>query len=636
MGPEKWSTNLARVQAKSYAVKEEAWFSMLEAMPDCQREDPMLYAYPTAAEMGLGGGGSPYLVSKNWHDEFTSRSEYRRRELQSVTAKDAMAVDVTFQVPARIGMKGGAAVATVETGEVADIMPVDSEAYDHKKKWLQGLSRRPTWQPKVAFYDTAPDRAEEMKQDTKAEAVAPDLLHELMNITSKCNNFNKRYKKVSKALSDAFLNHDSVDIEAIDNLLLQGQWEGRLGSLGPVKAGTVFAKEQIEQLKRTRYVESADRAKIDVTPSPYFSTFKNNIRTHFNAEKVIQTKLKQVLEDTLREEKEEYRPVALGPGATAAMLEIERAKNSVFSSEAIKAINRAMRHRAGLFDLPPTFNEFIKVGTDKCGLPIWRSNGRGTFFCEAANGAWKEWVPKGNHSTLHGVSLTLDGVASYNMGIREKVSTSWGVGPLMDWWHPERTNASCTRLGLQPRYPNLEVPPALRDGELGIAGGLVKEFRQPAAVRRERKVDQLATEKIPLLALKAKEVEVEREAKRQKKLAAAPPPVLALAPVDESALPREEEEGWEEVVKTEGGASGSGSGSSRVHLSSTREVDEKLANLAARRLGHRAAVKHLLSLGITCECHVAAEKAKSGSKVGKKTHAVSCPYIIGLRRLTKG
>ena len=82
-----------------------------------------------------------------------------------------------------------AAVSTVETGEIADIKKVKSEAYDDKGKWLEGLGTRPGWDAKVAFYDTAPDKAEEVKRDTGVEAVVPDLMHEQRNVLCKVGWF---------------------------------------------------------------------------------------------------------------------------------------------------------------------------------------------------------------------------------------------------------------------------------------------------------------------------------------------------------------------------------------------------------------------------------------------------------------
>lgn len=110
---------------------------------------------------------------------------------------------------------------------------------------------------------------------------------------------------------------------------------------------------------------------------------------------------------------------------------------------------------------------------------------------------------------------------------------------------------------------------------------------------------------------------------------AASPPRARARPL--ALPPVAEEEGWEAVeVKADGGASSSGK------LSSSTEMDMKLAQLAPRRMAHRAAVKHLAERGIACGCHVAAKKEKEGARVGKQTHASQCAYIVGYHRLTKG
>jgi len=65
--------------------------------------------------------------------------------------------------------------------------------YVDKGLWLEGIASRPGWDAKVAFYDTAADKAIKVKRDTGVEAVVPDLIHELRNVLAKANNFNKYY-----------------------------------------------------------------------------------------------------------------------------------------------------------------------------------------------------------------------------------------------------------------------------------------------------------------------------------------------------------------------------------------------------------------------------------------------------------
>jgi hypothetical protein len=112
------------------------------------------------------------------------------------------------------------------------------------------------------------------------------------------------------------------------------------------------------------------------------------------------------------------------------------------------------------------------------------------MFCETANGAWRLWVPPGQHGEQHGVSLTLDGAAYYNADIRGRIGREWGVGGLTEWWLAELTNTMCVDLGLPPRHPKLTAPAPLREGpvEIGIAGSSIMEFRRPAAVIAARKV----------------------------------------------------------------------------------------------------------------------------------------------------
>jgi hypothetical protein len=88
---------------------------------------------------------------------------------------------------------------------------------------------RPGWAPKVAFYDTAPDRSEEVMRDTKAKAVGPDLMHTQRLITSKSNNFNKRYHYVTDCVAKAFMFNNVYDMAAIDNALMTGTWVGNIG-----------------------------------------------------------------------------------------------------------------------------------------------------------------------------------------------------------------------------------------------------------------------------------------------------------------------------------------------------------------------------------------------------------------------
>ena len=147
--------------------------------------------------------------------------------------------------------------------------------------------------------------------------------------------------------------------------------------------------------------------------------------------------------------------------------------------------------------LPDDYVEHFAVGTDKFGLKIWRSNGRGSMFCESVNSAWLVWVPPGTSSELHGWCLTLYGACEYNRRIRRRLGLSMGVGELTDWWVAVDTNAACERLGLDPRYPNLKPPAAYREGEIGLAGNLIKEFRQPAAVKAAARVQRLAAVHIP-------------------------------------------------------------------------------------------------------------------------------------------
>jgi hypothetical protein len=123
-----------------------------------------------------------------------------------------------------------------------------------------------------------------------------------------------------------------------------------------------------------------------------------------------------------------------------------------------------------LYVLPAGYQEYILLGTNKHGLPIWRSNGRGSNFCEAVNSAWLSWLPSGKSSKLHGGCLTLDGACHYNVEIRERLGESWGVGQLTEWWIAAATNAACVDLGLALRHPNLKVPAPHRDGEIGLAG----------------------------------------------------------------------------------------------------------------------------------------------------------------------
>jgi len=81
---------------------------------------------------------------------------------------------------------------------------------------------RPGWALIVAFYDTAPDRSEEVMRDTKAKAVGPDLVHSQRLITSKCSNFDKRYQYVANCVKEAFMYNDPYDIAAIDSKLMTG------------------------------------------------------------------------------------------------------------------------------------------------------------------------------------------------------------------------------------------------------------------------------------------------------------------------------------------------------------------------------------------------------------------------------
>lgn len=120
------------------------------------------------------------MLGNKWQDSFSDRAMFRQRELQSVVPNNSVAIDVTHTVPKRIAGWWGASTCTTNSGEIADIMHVPSEAHEHKSEWLRGLSSRLEWRSIVSFYDTAPNKSEEMKRDTGSEYACPDVFHEVM------------------------------------------------------------------------------------------------------------------------------------------------------------------------------------------------------------------------------------------------------------------------------------------------------------------------------------------------------------------------------------------------------------------------------------------------------------------------
>ena len=575
------------------------------------------------------------MLGNKWQDSFSDRAMFRQRELQSVVPNNSVAIDVTHTVPKRIAGWWGASTCTTNSGEIADIMPVPSEAHEHKSEWLRGLSSRLEWRSIVSFYDNAPNKSEEMKRDTGSEYACLDVFHEEQNISSKCNNFNKRYPKATTMLKKAYMYPNPHDIQLIDTKLLQGEWEGRLGTL-KIHMGDKLTQAEIDDFKIIRF----DPVTMKKIKSPYFSAFKDHIEFFYRPPPTIKQKLiamrDEILTEEVNERQQKHELTAAAPTdptntATSSCtsldtigvdLELGLKTGSVFSPEAIKAINRAIA-RAVLFVLPDDYKPYIEIGKDKFGLPIYRCNGRGSNFCETAHSAMLNWLMGDSFSELKGASLLLEGSCFYNFNIRDKVGTTWGSGTLTDWWLADDVTRLCQELDVPNDYfPNFQAPPPIRENacELGIAGGLggkFDEFKRPAQVKAAAKVLALAEKNTAKLLITDGAPQAKKRKVSHKTHALPCGDEGALAPP--LACQSSHEGEWEEVdVKP------------RPPLA-TLKVAIDTSTIPCLKMSAKSAKGWMQKKrpDIIEECKKCCPNVWAATGPGKRHHSTGCPYQVG-------
>ena len=620
LGAGGWETVMERAQSKAYALRLQAWLEKLRGYKaqgiDISQHH---FIFPTMKDMGVIHL-TDEMIGNKWQDSFTSRGPYKCREMQGVKAEEACSIDVTTREPSKIADWKHAATLTVETGEIADVYPVPTEAHEHKRAWLKGVSGRDKWRTWVSFSDDCPKKSEEIKEDTKSKATGSDNFHDCQTVSSKCNNFNKRFSHVTTGLSDAYMYPEPYDMQRIDTLLLEGKWIGILGG-HKLKLGDKLTQEQIDATKLPKV--EADKK---LSKAPYFTAFKNHVQFLYRPPEVIKKKLEDLRRKILIDELRERDPDLFAEGdddVVLADLELGLKAGSVFSPDALKAFDRLIK-RAHLYVLPDEYKPYRVIGHDRFGLPIYRSNGRGSVFCESAHSAMPSWFTGESYTQLKGVSLMLEGCCSYNMNIRNTTGTSWGNGTLADWWIAEDVVQMCDLLGIHNNYfPNFKAPSPAREAseELGIAGGLggrLCEFKRKEMKKAEDKVERLAEQNTAKLMLL--DGGVGQEPKRRK---VSNKPTQPPASHESSHEGAHEESAWQEV-KTE----------PRNPLA-TLKVAIDTTDIPSLKMSAKSAKQWLQKKrpDIIEECKKCCPTVWAATGPGKRHHAIGCPYQVGIDKL---
>ena len=439
---------------------------------------------------------SGHLLGDRWQEDFNTRATYRQRELQAVicdASNPAMAFDVTHAVPGKIQGASQAATFVAGDGQVMNIVFVESDAYEYKRQALRDIADRPGCDITLVSYDTCPANKQDVLEDSRAAAVGPDLLHEIRNIVSKCNNWNPLYPELCAKLTHAYMVPDQRDIELIDAKLVEGQIKVDVKHNGTVLVhkNTAVTFEDIDRMKNS---------------GAYFKIFDSNIRRQYRVPEMIAAKLTHLKDDMMRREKEaiaadnnEMMTRGRGDSLAADVAANKLHQKSMFSPDALKAFDRAIS-RVHLYVLPDGLNPHVCVNAeDRYGIPVYRIHGRGSVNAETLHGVMIEWISGTCVSRARGVAQLLDNAAIYNHRIRERLGKSWGTGNLSDWWLAEETNKTCVALGIPLRYPELKQIGALRDERAGIVApsvhGLAGFATSAALKRKERAVVTVAAKR---------------------------------------------------------------------------------------------------------------------------------------------
>ena len=482
-----WAKSLKDQACITYATRERSFLAMCRSLDPIGLKD-IAAAYPTMESLGLASV-SAQLLGDRWQEDFNTRATYRQRELQAVICDEtnpAMAFDVTHAVPGKIQGVTQAATFVAGDGQVMNVVFVESDAYEHKRLALQDIADRPGCDITLVSYDTCPANQQDVLEDSRATAVGPDLLHEIRNIVSKCNNWNPLYGELCAKLTDAYMVPDQRDIDIIDSKLVLGHIKADVKVSGDilVRKETAISIHEIAKMKNS---------------GAYFKAFDDNIRRQYRPPAIIAAKLKHLKDDMMRREKEanaadnnETITRARGDSLAADVAAGKLHAKSMFSPDALRAFDRAIS-RAHLYVLPDGLDPHVRIKEeDRFGLPVYRCHGRGSVNAETLHGVMIEWISGTTVSRERGVAQLLDNAAIYNHRIRERLGKTWGVGNLTDWWLAEETNKACLAMGIPLRYPELKEIAEMRHERTGIVAPSVHGnvgFTTSGALKRKERAE---------------------------------------------------------------------------------------------------------------------------------------------------
>ena len=491
-----WAKALKDQASITYATRERSFVDMCRSLNPFGLKD-IAAAYPTMESLGLASV-SAQLLGDRWQEDFNTRATYRQRELQAVICDEtnpAMAFDVTHAVPGKIQGVTQAATFVAGDGQVMNVVFVESDAYEHKRLALQDIADRPGCDITLVSYDTCPANQQDVLEDSRARAVGPDLLHEIRNIVSKCNNWNPLYGELCAKLTDAYMVPEQRDIDLIDSMLVMGHIKADVKVNGDilVRKDTAVSLHEITKMKNS---------------GAYFKAFDDNIRRQYRPPAIIAAKLKHIKDDMMRREKEanaadnnETITRARGDSLAADVAAGKLHAKSMFSPDALRAFDRAIS-RAYLYVLPDGLDPHVRIKEeDRFGLPVYRCHGRGSVNAETLHGVMIEWISGTTVSRERGVAQLLDNAAIYNHRIRERLGKTWGVGNLTDWWLAEETNKACLAMGIPLRYPELKEIAELRHERTGIVSPSVHGhvgFTTSGALKRKERAEVNVAKRLQL------------------------------------------------------------------------------------------------------------------------------------------
>lgn len=215
----------------SYHKEKKATSDTTMLKPYIDKNGVFIKTFPPTGETvrelfddALNNANTPWkIIDHNRHTQ----------EIQAVKCSLTMAQDHTFDVIHNYQKKLGATalwdVAT-ETGEIASAMLVPTTKTIHFAHAAQQLAKRPTFNPKVMYSDTYPNKSGFWPLLFDGIEGRLDLFHYIQRITKTMRKKHIDYNQAMASLLDAVYTYHSGNYEAVISALKKGYVGKRIHS----------------------------------------------------------------------------------------------------------------------------------------------------------------------------------------------------------------------------------------------------------------------------------------------------------------------------------------------------------------------------------------------------------------------